>query len=211
MPARATLRQPNGPARPETFGQQIFFRDDGAVEHDLAGDRGAQRQLALDLRRGETLGAAFDDEAADLAVELRPDHGDVGDRRVGDPHLGAGEAIAAGDFLGAGDHRAGIGAVVGLGEAEAADEFAGGELRQIFAALRFGAVGVDRVHDQRGLHRHRRAVAGIDPLDLARDQAVGDVAEAGAAVFLRDGRAEQAERAHLADDRRIVAFVAERP
>ena len=158
----------------------------------------------------KSLGAAFDHEAADLAVELRPDHGDVGDRRVGDPHLVAGEPIAAGDFLGAGDHRAGIGAVVGLGEAEAADELAAGELRQIFAALRFRAVIVDRVHDQRRLHRHRRAVAGIDPLDLARDQAVGDIAEAGAAVFFRDGRAEQAERAHLADDRRIVAFVAER-
>ena len=190
--------------------QQILFRHDRAVEHDLAGDGGAQRQLALDLRRRESLGAALDDEAADLAVELRPDHGDVGDRRVGDPHLGAVEAIAAGDLLGAGDHRAGIGAVVGLGEAEAADELAARELRQIFAALRFAAVIVDRVHHQRRLHRHRRAVAGIDALDLARDQAVGDIAEAGAAIFFRDGRAEEAERAHLAHDRRIVALVAER-
>ena len=64
------------------------------------------------------------------------------------------------------------------------------------------------MHDQRGLHRHGGAVAGIDPLDFARDQAVGDVAQAGAAIFFRDGRAEQAERAHLADDRRIVGFVA---
>ena len=189
MPARATLRQPNGPASPLTFGQQIFFRHDGAVEHDLAGDGGAQRQLAFDLRRRKSLGAALDDEAADLAVELRPDHRDVGDRRVGDPHFGAGEAIAAGDFFGARHHRAGIGAVIGLGEAEAADEFAGRELRQIFAPLRLAAVGVDRVHHQRRLHRHRRAIAGIDALDLARDQAVGDIAEAGAAVFLRDGRA----------------------
>ena len=67
--------------------QQILFGHDRAIEHDLAGDGGAQRKLALDLRRGESLGAAFDNEAADLAVELRPDHGDVGDRRVGDPHF----------------------------------------------------------------------------------------------------------------------------
>ena len=53
------------------------------------------------------------------------------------------------------------------------------------------------MHHQRRLHRQRRAVAGIDALHLARDQAVGDVAEARAAVLLRDGRAEQAERAHL--------------
>ena len=116
--------------------------------------------------------------------------------------------IAVGDLLGAGHHRAGIGAVVGFGEAEAADEFAGRELGQIFAALRFAAVGIDRVHDEGGLHRHHRAVAGIDPLDFAGDQAVGDVAEAGAAVFLRDGRAEKAELAHLEDHGRIVFLLA---
>jgi hypothetical protein len=33
---------------------------------------------------------------------------------------------------------------------------------------------------------HHRAVAGIDPLDLAGDEAVGDVGRAGAAVLLRD-------------------------
>ena len=169
-----------------------------------------KRKLALDLRRGKSLGAALDDEAADLAVELRPYHGDVGDRRIGDPRLGAAELVAAGDLLGAGDHRAGIGAVVGLGQAEAADEFAARELRQIFAPLRLAAIGVDRVHDQRRLHRHRRAIAGIDALDLARDQPVGDIAEAGAAVFLGDGRAKEAERAHLAHHRRIVALVAKR-
>ena len=54
----------------------------------------------------------------------------------------------------------------------------------------------------------RRAVAGIDALDLARDQPVGDVAEAGAAVFLRDGRAEEAERAHLAHDLAVEALLA---
>ena len=81
-------------------------------------------------------------------------------------------------------------------------------LRQIFAALRLGAVGVDRIHHQRRLHRHHRAVAGIDALDLARNQPVADVAEAGAAVFLRDGRAEEPEMAHLVDDLAIEALFA---
>ena len=54
--------------------QQIFFRDHGAVEHDLAGDRGAQAELAFDLRRGKSLGVALDDEAADFSFELRPDN-----------------------------------------------------------------------------------------------------------------------------------------
>ena len=64
------------------------------------------------------------------------------------------------------------------------------------------------MHHQRGLHRHGRAVAGIDALDLARDQPVGDIAEPGAAVFLRNGGAEQAERAHLGHDRAVEPLLA---
>ncbi len=188
--------------------QNVLFRHEGILEHDLAGDRGAQRKLALDLRRGETLGAALDQESADDAVELRPHHRDVGDRRVADPHLGAVELEAARHLLRAGHHRAGIGAVVGLGEAEAADHLARGELGQICLALRLAAVGIDRMHYQRGLHRHGRAIAGIDALDLAGDQAIGDIAEAGAAVLFRDRGAEQAERAHLGDDRAVEALLA---
>ena len=135
------LRQPNGPARPFDVRQEVLLRHDGVLQHDLAGDRGAQRQLALDLRRRETLRAALDDEAADHAVELRPHHRHVGDRRIGDPHLGAVEPEAAGDLLGARHHGARIGAVVGLGQAEAADHLAGRELRQVFLALRLAAVG----------------------------------------------------------------------
>src|SRR2546426_912031 len=53
--------------------QQVLLGHEGVVEHDLAGDRGAQRQLALDLRGREALGAALDEKAMDDAVELRPD------------------------------------------------------------------------------------------------------------------------------------------
>jgi hypothetical protein len=58
------------------------------------------------------------------------------------------------------------------------------------------------------LHRQGRAEAGIDALDLARNQPIGDIAEARAAISLRNGRAEQAEFAHLADHTRIVFFLA---
>ncbi len=98
--------------------------------------------------------------------------------------------------------------MVGLGEAEAADDLALGQPRQIFLPLRLAAIGVDRMHDQRGLHRHRRAVAGIDALELARDQPIGDIAHVGAAVLLREGAAEKAERRHLADDLAVEALLA---
>ena len=66
---------------------------------------------------------------------------------------------------------------------------------------------MDRVHHERALHRHRRAIAAVDPLDGAGDQAVADIAEAGAAIFVRDGRAEQAEPAHLAQDLAVEILV----
>jgi hypothetical protein len=65
--------------------------------------------------------------------------------------------------------------------------------------LRFVAVGEDRIHHQRRLDAHHRSVAGIDPLHFARHQAVGDVISARAAVFFRQGHAQQPERAHLTE------------
>ena len=64
------------------------------------------------------------------------------------------------------------------------------------------------MHDQRGLHAHRRAVARIDALDLARHQAVGRVVGGGAAVFLGQGGAQQAKRAELVHDLAIELLVA---
>ncbi len=135
---------------------------------------------------------------------LRPHHEYVGDRRVGNPHLGTGEPIAVGRLLGAGLHAAGIGAGVRLGQAEAADPLAGRKLGQIFLALVLVAIGIDRVHHQRRLHRIHRTIAGIDALDLARHEAVGDVARIGAAIFLRQRNADQAEFAHLARQQLVL-------
>jgi hypothetical protein len=104
--------------------------------------------------------------------------------RVRDPHLVAGEQPATLHLLGARLHAARIGAVVGLGEAEAADPFTGRQLWQIFLPLRLAAIGVDRMHHQRRLDAERRAVAGIDPLHLARDQPVGNVVRSGATIAL---------------------------
>lgn len=70
-------------------------------------------------------------------------------------------------------------------------EFAGGKLRQILLALLLRAIGMDRVHDERGLDAHRRAEAGIDALDLARNKTIGHVAGTYAAISLGDGDAEQ--------------------
>ena len=65
-------------------------------------------------------------------------------------------------------------------------------------------------------HAHAdRAVGGAQGrdapgFDLARDQSVADVVQSRAAVVGRDGRAQQPERPHLAEDGRIGLLVAER-
>ncbi len=158
--------------------------------------------------RLEAVHAAFEDEAAYHAViGLGPHHRHVGDRRVGDPHLGAAQLVAAGCRARAGDHAAGVAAVVRFGQAEAADQVAAGQAGQVFFALRLGAERVDRVHHQAGLHAHRRAVGAVDALHFAGDQAVGHVVHAGTAVAF-DGGAEQAERAHVAEDLAVEGLVA---
>ena len=139
-----------------------------------------------------------------------PDHEDIGDGRVRDPHLGAVQHIAIGRFLGHGLHAGGVRARIGFGQTKAADPFASGEFRQEFLALRFGAIGVDRIHDERGLHRHHRPIATVDALNLARDQAIGDVRRAQPAVFLGHRDAQQAHLTHFAENRRVGGFLTKR-
>src|SRR3546814_7569659 len=62
------------------------------------------------------------------------------------------------------------------------------------------AEGEDRVHHQRRLHAHRRAVSRINPLYRARDETIGDIAQAGAAIAFGQRRAEQSELPQLAHD-----------
>ena len=97
--------------------------------------------------------------------------------------------------------------MVGLGQAKAADPFAGGQLGQVFLFLRFVAVGVDRVHDQRRLHADGAAVAAVDPLDFTRHQTVADVVQAGAAVAF-NRRAQKAHRARFVHDLAVKLFMA---
>ena len=142
-----------------------------------------------------------------VRARLRPHHEHIGDRGVADPHLRAGEPVAAVDLLRPRDHAARIGAGVRLGEPKAADELAAREARQVFAMLVGVAIGVDRVHDERALHAHHRAEAGVDPLDLARDQAVGDITCAGAAIFFRQRHPEQTSFAHQPEQLRVGLFL----
>ncbi len=197
-------------AQTGSIGQQVFFRHEHVVHDDFAGQRSAEREFTFDLRRRQALHALFQDEAPDHAVELGPDDEDVGDGGVGNPHFVAGQDITAIGFFRAGLHAARIGAMVRFGQPEGADELTRGEARQIFHALFFRAIGIDRIHHQRRLDAERRPITGIDMFDRARDQAVANVVDAGAAVLFGNGRAEEAEFTHFIEDFTVERFIAER-
>ena len=206
--AIARLRQAHqraleaGRARQDRIGGQVHV-----AQHQFAGDRRAQRQLALGFLGGETAGARGHQEsthAMSVVVTvfgLGPDHGHMRHRAVGDPHLAAVEDPRAVLLLArARDHPGRVRAVVRLGEAETADGLAGGHLRQPVAFLRVAAEREDRVHHQRALHAGERANARVAALEFLVDQSVGHVAQPGAAVLLREVGAEIAERAHLGNE-----------
>ena len=97
--------------------------------------------------------------------------------------------------------------MIGFGQAKAAQELACGHPRQKALALFLGAVGVDRRHRQGTLHADRRTKTGIHPLEFTHDQAVGDIADPGAAVAL-DGGPEKAQFRQFLHDRKVEGLVA---
>ena len=188
--------------------QQVVVRHKHIVHDDFAGDRRAQRELAVNLRHAQARHAAIQNKATDFAlVVLGPHHAHIGNRAVGDPHLAAVQRPAAVHLAGASFHAGRVGAGIRLGQAKAAHPLAGGQLGQVFVALGIGAVGVNRVHHQRALHTHCRAIARIHPLDFARHQAVGHMAQAGAAPVVQRA-AQEAQLAHLAHDFAVEALFA---
>src|SRR5207253_392584 len=137
-------------------GQAVALGHAAAIEYELPRVADAQAQLAGDARRRESGHAALDEEAGDrlgtAVVDLRPDEGDVRDRRVGDPHLGAVEHVVATAAAGAREHTRRIGAAIGLGEAETPDRLATRHAGQKARLLFFAPEGIDAVHRERALH-----------------------------------------------------------
>ena len=191
--ARERALQPGGPA------EAVRLSDAAVGEHELRGHRRAQRVLSLVLDGGEPRYAALDEEPShEPFVVLRPDDRDVGDRAVGDPGLLARQDPAVAVAPGAGPHRAGVGAEVRLGEAEAPDRLAAGEEGDPAVLLLLRPPGHDRVHHERRLDGDERAQARVAALQLLHHEPVRDVGEAREAVF-PDRRAEEVELSHLRD------------
>lgn len=178
---------PTGFRRPQRAPRAAVAR---RVEAEGGALRVAHAGEGIFLEHENLVHALFKQEAAHPACLVPgPDDAEVGNGCVGSTDPVACQPIAA-------RHAA-----CACCRAAAADPLAAGKLRQIVALLCLAAEREDRQHDVRGLRAHHRAEARIDTLQLARDEAVADMVQAGTAVFRRQGRAQQAERAHLAEDR----------
>src|SRR5688572_18072239 len=149
----------------------------------------------MDVARGETVTVRRDEEATHDAVELGPHDRDLRDRAVGDPALRTVEPVAAVRACRGRQHAGRIAAEVGLGEAEASDRAACGEIRQPLLFLLLGAERPDRIHDERTLHRAERANARVTALELLADETVGGRADPRAAI----AGERWTEQAHLAE------------
>ena len=99
--------------------------------------------------------------------------------------------------------------MIRLGQTETTDFLTTRERRQVPLSLRLGAELEDRQHHERGLHAQHRPIAGIDALDLACEQAVGDVVQAATAIALGQRAPEQSQLAHLPEDPGVGALVPE--
>src|SRR2546425_3750216 len=134
-------------------GQEVSGRDGAVLEDEFGGDRGTQRKLASVIPRREAGRAALYEEAADRSVvTFRPDLGDIGNRSVGDPGLGAVQHIAVAPAQRARAHAGRIAARVRLGQTEAADGLALRHGGKPAILLLFGAEREDRIHAQGPLH-----------------------------------------------------------
>ena len=196
------------------LGEHVFLRHRAVLEHELAGVRAAHAELVELLRGRESLHALFDQERGDAArpgaqVGLGVDDERVGVGAVGDPHLGAVENVAA---LGARSARRRIettsepdpGSLIASAPTCSPET----RLGKIFPLLRLAAVAPDLVDAEVGVRAVRQADRRRGAADLLHRDDVRQVTHRGAAVFLLDGDAEQADVAHLAPQVRREDVVA---
>ena len=118
---------------------------------------------------------------------------------MGDPGLVADDLVDVALARRAGAQTGEVGAIVRLGEDGGGQDFAGRDLGQIFLLLLLRAADEDQfAGDLRA--RAERADADVGARQLLGDDAHGDLAHAGAAIFLGNGEAEHAHLGKAGDD-----------
>ena len=179
--------------------EQVGGRDPAVVEDQLRHRRRPHAHLRDLVAGGEAGRAALDEEGGDPAVELGVDHEQRGLGAVGDEGLAAVEDVAVRVLAGDGGHAEDVGAVAGLAHAHRADRGAAQRPGQVAGALGRRRRPVEVVDEQQRVREVGQREAGVGVGDLLVDDDRGGGVEAGAAVGVGDGDAEQPELAGLTE------------
>ena len=184
------------------LAQLAILRDAAVFEDKLCRGRAADTHLLLLLADAEAGVGLLDDEGADaLGAQALVGHGDddehVGVGAVGDENLASVEHPLVAVKDGGGLLPGGVGAGVGLGQAESADPLAAGQLGQVALLLLLGAVLHDGGHAEAGVGGEDDAGGGAHAAQLLDGHAVHDIRAAGSAVLFRHRNAHQANLGHL--------------
>jgi hypothetical protein len=175
--------------------QHVFFRYPNLVQHELRGDRGAQRKLALDVARRKARPLSFYQKPPDSVGRFGPNDCQVRDGAIGNPTFRTVEDPVTPVAVRTRFHPSGVRAVVGFRESKAANHLALGHVRQPTLLLFLGAKCPNRVHAQRALNRNHGAQPAVATLEFLANETVGNVVEPGATVAVKV-RSEQTELRH---------------
>ena len=126
---------------------------------------------------------ALQDKATDTPVVAAcPYDENIGQRRIGDPHLDAIELPASGGFYRPRPHPGRVGAVIRLGQTKAANPLAAGQFRQISLPLLLIAIFKNGKHDQTGLHTEHRPKTRINLLNFIGNQPIAHGTHPGTTI-----------------------------
>ena len=149
-------------------GELVFLHAAIAEHADLAAGHASAGKGSASVPRGFSARNMERPAIAGLVrIGARQQRHQVGARRVGDPGLVAGDAVAVAVAHRAGAQAAEVRAGVGLGEHGGRQDLAGRELRQPLLLLRLGAAEADQ------LGRDLRAGAERAHADIAARQLLG--------------------------------------
>ena len=180
------------------LAQQVFLGYLHIIKDQLSGRGGADTHLVIVVAKLESLPALLHNEGGDApGADVRggdgKDHIGVRLGGVGDEDFAAVEQPVVALVHGGGLGAAGIGAGVGLGEAEGANFFTSGQGHQIFLLLLLGAEGEDRPGAKGHVGGQNHARAAVYPGQLLHGDGVANGIQPRAAVLLGVGDTHQAQ------------------